>query len=214
MGVLSMLEKMRKIAVEKILQAIQNQRWFFFENEEKVLLDGDTGLLWANLNYFPYEKSDGMGYSPENSYAEVKNLIKKINSEEQCYFKEILDSSAYWDSQSYYFGFMGMFPPTPEELWKLVEDRTFPFLEGTWFKIKNETCWCVYHENKLCCKNLNGSGENYGLNELNNVRVITRTIWSNENCDEQLIFTAKDYLYFFRTYPFIPIFIIPCPAIK
>ena len=201
-----MLEKMRKIAVEKILQAIQNQRWFFFENEEKVLLDGDTGLLWANLNYFPYEKSDGMGYSPENSYAEVKNLIKKINSEEQCYFKEILDSSAYWDSQSYYFGFMGMFPPTPEELWKLVEDRTFPFLEGTWFKIKNETCWCVYHENKLCCKNLNGSGENYGLNELNNVRVITRTIWSNENCDEQLIFTAKDYLYFFSTYQFIPIF--------
>ena len=42
--------------LEKILQAIKNQRWFFFANKPKVLMDRDTALLWADLNYFPYDK--------------------------------------------------------------------------------------------------------------------------------------------------------------
>lgn len=38
--------------VEKILEAIKNQRWYFFKNKTKILLDRDTGLLWTNLEYF------------------------------------------------------------------------------------------------------------------------------------------------------------------
>lgn len=38
--------------IDRILEAIKNQRWYFFKNKTKVLMDRDTGLLWANLNYY------------------------------------------------------------------------------------------------------------------------------------------------------------------
>ncbi|MBQ3443404.1 MAG: hypothetical protein IJG33_09185 [Selenomonadaceae bacterium] len=37
--------------VDRILNAIKNQRWFFFKNKPKVLMDRDTAILWANLQY-------------------------------------------------------------------------------------------------------------------------------------------------------------------
>ena len=37
--------------IERILDAIKNQRWYFFKNKTKVLLDRYTGLLWANLQH-------------------------------------------------------------------------------------------------------------------------------------------------------------------
>ena len=45
--------------VKKILQAIQKQRWYFFANNDKILLDKDTALLWANLDKFPYRNQKG-----------------------------------------------------------------------------------------------------------------------------------------------------------
>ena len=55
-----LLKKIRAIeasgnGVEKILEAIKNQRWFFFKNKQKVFMDRNTGILWANLDYYPYE---------------------------------------------------------------------------------------------------------------------------------------------------------------
>lgn len=44
-------------AVDRILEAIKGQRWYFFKNNKYILMDRDTGLLWANLDYFNY--SDG-----------------------------------------------------------------------------------------------------------------------------------------------------------
>lgn len=41
-------------AIDKILDAIKEQRWYFFKNKPKVLIDKHTGLLWANLDYFPW----------------------------------------------------------------------------------------------------------------------------------------------------------------
>lgn len=53
--------------VEKILEAIKNQRWYFFKNKPKVFMDRDTGILWTNLEYFSYCKSDGSEYSEDEA---------------------------------------------------------------------------------------------------------------------------------------------------
>lgn len=37
-------------AESKILEAIKNQRWYFFKNKPEVFFDRETGLLWANLD--------------------------------------------------------------------------------------------------------------------------------------------------------------------
>ena len=34
-------------AVGRILEAIKTQRWYFFRNNKYILMDRDTGLLWA-----------------------------------------------------------------------------------------------------------------------------------------------------------------------
>lgn len=38
----------------RILEAIKSQRWYFFRDNKYILMDKATGLLWANLDYFPY----------------------------------------------------------------------------------------------------------------------------------------------------------------
>lgn len=61
--------------IEKILEAIKNQRWYFFKNKPKVLMDRDTALLWADLKYFPYGRDNNTKYySESNGYSEVKIL--------------------------------------------------------------------------------------------------------------------------------------------
>lgn len=58
---------------DKILFAIHGQRWYYFKNKPKVILDKETGLLWANLAYFPWE----------NRYyiSEVKKVMKKFSKD-------------------------------------------------------------------------------------------------------------------------------------
>ncbi len=86
--------------VEKILEAIKNQRWYFIKNKPKVLFDKSTGLLWANLNTFNYLKEGRNGYFS----SEVDNIIS-----------------------GYSFGMDGFRVPTCYELWQAVEDKTIPF---------------------------------------------------------------------------------------
>jgi len=126
--------------LEKILQAIKNQRWFFFANKPKVLMDRDTALLWADLNYFPWGKNNNSNsYSSSNSYAEVKTLIEKTNSDS-------------------FGGFNDWKVPTPFELWKMIEDISFPFQEGSCWYIKGRGGWCVDNDGSLYGKNLYYSG--------------------------------------------------------
>lgn len=140
--------------LEKILQAIKNQRWFFFANKPKVLMDRDTALLWADLNYFPYGKNNNSGYYFwSNSYAEVRNLMTQINSES-------------WG------GFNDWKIPTPFELWKMIEDKSFPFQEGSNWSIKSWWCWNVDNNGNICGKNLDCSGATNQLNSGWNVCVL------------------------------------------
>ena len=86
--------------VEKILEAIKNQRWYFIKNKPKILFDRNTGLIWANLNTFNY-------VGKENNLYNLSDVGDIINN--------------------YSFGVDGFRVPTCYELWQAVEDKTIPF---------------------------------------------------------------------------------------
>lgn len=125
-------------AVPKILQAIKNQQWYFFENNDKILLDRDTALVWANLDKFPYSKNSD-NYSGSNNYAEVRDLLAQKNSER-------------WG------GYGDWKIPTPHELWQMIGDKTFPFQSGNNWRIKGLSSWCVDYKGALAHKDLDDSG--------------------------------------------------------
>lgn len=107
--------------VEKILEAIKNQRWYFIKNKPKVLFDKSTGLLWANLNTFNYLKEGRNGYFS----SEVDNIIS-----------------------GYSFGMDGFRVPTCYELWQAVEDKTIPFHrkgDECWGLLGNYYYICEYN---------------------------------------------------------------------
>ena len=52
----SEITKLSGAGIDRILEAIKKQRWYFFKNKTKVFFDKNSGLLWANLNYYNYGK--------------------------------------------------------------------------------------------------------------------------------------------------------------
>ena len=119
-------KKIRELSgsgVDKILDAIKTQRWFWFKDKPKILFDRDTALLWADLNYFPYGNC-----SPD-----------QIND-------HIDDYKGQWRI------------PNPFELWKMIEDKSFPFQEGSNWRIKGIDRWSVFYSGNLCKKDLDDNG--------------------------------------------------------
>ncbi|MBQ3763628.1 MAG: hypothetical protein II869_01515, partial [Synergistaceae bacterium] len=56
-SLLSGIAEIDRVANEnRILDAIREQRWYFFKNYPMVLMDKLTGFLWANLDYYPYQQ--------------------------------------------------------------------------------------------------------------------------------------------------------------
>ena len=108
------VEKLGGTGVERILEAIKKQRWYFFKNNTKILLDRNTGLLWANLEYFPCVNNG-------NSYS----LTTACNSIEN-YKDDIINS---WRL------------PTFNEMKEMIYDKTFPFQEGDNWCIDNRAYW-------------------------------------------------------------------------
>ena len=127
--------------VDRILNAIKNQRWFFFKNKPKVLMDRDTALLWASLQYFPYGKNNnGAEY---NNTGEIQEIINSSNSNS-------IDSYNDWRI------------PTKFELWKMIEDKTFPFKSGDNWRIKTNRYWFVEYNNEFRWADLDVSGLKIG----------------------------------------------------
>ena len=125
--------------IDKILNAIKNQRWFYFEGKPKVIFDRNTNLLWADLNYFPYSK--GGNVRPYLYYlSEIRELITSTNLKG-------IDGYTAWQI------------PTPSELWNLVEDETFKYIEGGTWRIKKVDRYCVYFNGKYQAKDLDDYGE-------------------------------------------------------
>lgn len=121
--------------LDRILNAIKNQRWFFFANSKYITMDRDTAIIWANLDCFNWRN----GYSNENSYQEVRNFIDKTNSER-------------------FGGFEDWQIPTPFELYKIYKE-TVPFKD---FKDSNyywiSYNWCVNYNGELAGKSLSANG--------------------------------------------------------
>lgn len=132
------LDDLTETGTEKILNAIKSQRWFFFENNKYILFDRDTAIIWANLNYFPFNKTGGSWYYNED----INPLIKQINSQ-------------HWG------GFDCWRIPSFREFLKMIMDKTFPFHEGKeweilgrsfWFTDNNGSYWdkIYLHSTKSC----------------------------------------------------------------
>lgn len=104
--------------VEKILAAIKTQRWYFFQNNHKIIFDRNSGLLWANLHTFKYVDKNGEEYR-------LGNVDYIINN--------------------YSFGFTGFRVPASYELRQAVEDKTIPFFETNnrqACRLFNISRWC------------------------------------------------------------------------
>ena len=72
------IAKLSGTGIDRILEAIKNQRWYFFKNKTKILLDRDTGLLWANLNYYSTYKTESDRYGVTDS-SDALNILQLDN---------------------------------------------------------------------------------------------------------------------------------------
>lgn len=101
---------------DTILEAIKKQRWYFIKNKPKVLLDRNTGYLWANLNYFPYLKQPG-----NNNYLlkEAKQAIRDFDG----------DGYTHWEL------------PLFDDFKEMIADKTFPFQKGNNYRILDFRYW-------------------------------------------------------------------------
>lgn len=117
-----------KNGAERILEAIKNQRWYFFKNKQKVFMDRNTGILWANLDYYPYD----VKYS--NCEA-IKEAIMKFAENNDTGFKK-------WRL------------PEFDEFCCIMSDEEFPFMKQQQYEVwwvyqgKEVGCWEGYAMNK------------------------------------------------------------------
>ena len=131
-----------------ILLAIKNQRWYFFENNDKIIFDKDTGLIWTNLEFFPYKK-EGSSYSGN----EAKKLIITINNQN-------------WG------GYNNWKIPSNGEFWRMIEDKTFPFQLGSYWRINEYFNWHVNDNGILFSKDLDFEGARSGVSNSSSANVI------------------------------------------
>ena len=110
------IDKLSSTATNRILEAIKNQRWYFFKNKKHILMDKTTGILWANLDYFPYRKENDYNYTLN----EAKTLVNNYN----------VDGIDDWQI------------PTLEIFKQMIYDKTFPFQQGGNWRIKDKWAWC------------------------------------------------------------------------
>lgn len=64
--------------MDKLLDGIYEQRWYFIKNENLYVLDSYTGYLWANPEYFPCGTNKEKGYDSEKAIKDV--IDKKLNN--------------------------------------------------------------------------------------------------------------------------------------
>lgn len=166
--------------VEKILEAIKNQRWYFIKNKPKVLFDKSTGLLWANLNTFNYKDENGNGYYSN----EVDNIIS-----------------------GYSFGMDGFRVPSCYELWQAVEDKTIPFYRdnGKYWTLHGSYYYICEYNGEKYVKNFEYNGATSELydNECNNGALFPCSDYLIQNTDYQEkvnpdnpVYTEKERLQF------------------
>lgn len=197
-----LLKKIREIEgsgndVEKILEAIKNQRWYFIKNKPRILFDRNTGLIWANLHTFNYLDKDGNSYD-YGYYYEYK------------YFGNIINN--------YSFGVDGFRVPTCYELWQAVVDKTIPFHrdgDGDWMLL-GRVYWACEYNGDIGSKNLRSSGAtSYITNDSAALFPCSDHLIKNSDYQEKVnpdnpVYTEKERLQFtldlFTQNELVPIF--------
>lgn len=116
------IDKLSSTATDRILEAIKNQRWYFFKNKKHILMDKTTGILWANLDYFPYAEGSNNGWYKLD---EAKTLVNNYN----------VDGINDWQI------------PTLEVFKHMIYDKTFPFQQGNNWQIKEIQLWYCNENN-------------------------------------------------------------------
>lgn len=126
------IDKLSSTATDRILEAIKNQRWYFFKNKPHILMDKTTGILWANLDYFPYNQGSSANgwYELDEANALLKNYI--------------IDYFSNW------------LLPNEEDLIHIM-NKTFPFFDKHNF---NEGYYWCTKKGVICIKNDTISGTN------------------------------------------------------
>lgn len=114
----SEITKLSGTGIDRILEAIKNQRWYFFKNKTKILMDRDTGLLWANLNYFQHGKNKISNSSDDISESEKNSILNGL----------IIDNYSNWVTPLY------------NEIIDIINGG-FPFLHGENKRIDNCRYW-------------------------------------------------------------------------
>ncbi|MBT9777856.1 hypothetical protein GPL15_15240 [Clostridium sp. MCC353] len=129
----SEISKLSGTGIDRILDAIKNQKWFYFKNKPKVLMDKSTGLLWANLDYFPYREN---------------NLITPYS----------LSDATKVISGFDFDGIAGFGVPDCYELWNMAFAKDFPFSNKNCERIKDIDYWAVNHNGLNYSKDLDDAG--------------------------------------------------------
>lgn len=165
--------------VEKILEAIKNQRWYFFKNKPNILFDKNSGLIWANLYTFTYaEEAKGNWYHS----SEVDDIIA-----------------------DYSFGMDGFRLPTCYELWQAVEDRTIPFYRdcNNGWRLCGLTYWLCEYSGCKGAKSFANSGATNEWSEENKGALFPCSDYLIQNTDYQEkvkpnnpVYTEKERLQF------------------
>lgn len=111
--------------IDRILEAIKNQRWYFFKNKTKVLMDRNTGLLWANLKYFQHGKNKESKNDDEISVSDKNAILNGL----------IIDCYSNWVTPTY-------------EVISDIINGNFPFFNADTNGIDNCRYWFCIRENK------------------------------------------------------------------
>jgi len=85
-------------AVERLQQAVSEQRWWFFKDKTEILYDSHTGYLWPNSQYVPPIKSIPDGFSL-SGVGSGEWLFKYASESDQKILKEIYETYPHVPSE-------------------------------------------------------------------------------------------------------------------
>lgn len=185
------IDKLSSTATDRILEAIKNQRWYFFKNKPHILMDKTTGILWANLDYFPYNQGS---YDSEGNYTldEAKSLVNNYN----------VDDINNWQI------------PTFEVFQHMIYDKTFSFQQGDNWKIKGVRYWHCnidnWSKNGISLDDWSMGSNWYGFVLPCSYYLIQDSEYEKNVSENNNVYTEKERLQFtldlFRENELLPIF--------
>lgn len=161
--------------IDRILEAIKEQRWYFFKNKPKVLMDKYTGILWANLDYYNFAKDE-------------KGSFHKWNEKYSSVLELSIDEYVGWRL------------PTINQFITMIDDLSFPFADGCDHYIKETAYWRIENGSEAESIILENyrlySSDSYDSYWLPCNTSITTEDYENNVSPENKIYTEQERLQF------------------